>query len=766
MLRLQYDRASELGVGQQEGTPVQSARDVLALPVLPAPPVLCPAGGPPAPATPMTPTAPAGTVPGVLARPLLPLMARAGRASVAPDSRLAAWADLLGRPAPEGRPSRLLARTGALLSVAALLAYLLWRTLLTLPPGGADRTAAVLLVVVEAVPLLGLVVRTVVLWSVDVSSPEPVTAAPPGLAPLVLVRTRDEPAEGLAATVAAACALAPAHETWVVDAGDRPWVARLCERYGARYLRSDSASDGDIGAEAGWGHVVEQARALLAQDAAAGQQPGAGREPVGVLALLDAGHVPLPTFLTHTLGWFADPRVALVQAPRSCYNAGSFEDDGDTGGHGVATRVVLPALQHHGVGPGWSGGSALLRLQALTDVGGAATATAADETATTHRLLRAGWVTRHHHQTVTVGMAPETPDRYLAGLRREALGPARLLVGERLWSPRRWPSWRSYATYLAGAAGWLGGTGLLLGAAVVAAVLLSGARTSTASSWTVALVFVLLLVLRMSGASLLDRGGRHWRTTAALDLLRVLVAVEGLGRLVVRRPHVPPVSAVPAPTASTRTDGPVRGRVPGLLRVLLGLDVLVLLLAALGLTGRVPWHTSVASVVPPGLWLLLATAVLLLAVARVRDPAYVASRRASYRVPVQAPVRVDGVWGELRDVSVGGVAVQVPHGALPASGGVRLRLPATAELGLDIVRVVPGPVVDDVSVRVVPGDWATYRELALWLFHTPAGVVDGLPPGVPAVAAVTPGQRSRRPVLVCEHRGSAADGLLSGGSLP
>ena len=40
----------------------------------------------------------------------------------------------------------------------------------------------------------------------------------------------------IAPTIAAACDLEPAHETWVLDDGDRPWVAELCEAYGARYV--------------------------------------------------------------------------------------------------------------------------------------------------------------------------------------------------------------------------------------------------------------------------------------------------------------------------------------------------------------------------------------------------------------------------------------------------------------------------------------------------------------------------------------------------
>ena len=49
----------------------------------------------------------------------------------------------------------------------------------------------------------------------------------------------------------AACALEPAHETWVLDDGARPWVAALASRLGARYrarTRREHAKAGSINA--------------------------------------------------------------------------------------------------------------------------------------------------------------------------------------------------------------------------------------------------------------------------------------------------------------------------------------------------------------------------------------------------------------------------------------------------------------------------------------------------------------------------------------
>jgi cellulose synthase (UDP-forming) len=55
------------------------------------------------------------------------------------------------------------------------------------------------------------------------------------------------------------------------------------------------------------------------------------------------------------------------------------------------------------------------------------------------------------------------------------------------------------------------------------------------------------------------------------------------------------------------------------------------------------------------------------------------------------------------------------------------------------------------SLRVMADDWAAYRTMSLWLFHTPPGVVDSLPPYAPAVAAIDGSRRSRRNVLGRQH---------------
>ena len=79
-------------------------------------------------------------------------------------------------------------------------------------------------------------------------------------------------------------------------------------------------------------------------------------------------------------------------------------------------------------------------------------------------------------------------------------------------------------------------------------------------------------------------------------------------------------------------------------------------------------------------------------------------------------------------------------------------LPGQVLIKMETVRVRPdGRGDDNASLRVAAGDWATYRALSLWLFHTPDGVIDGLPAGIPAVAATDAPPRSGGSVLARQH---------------
>jgi cellulose synthase (UDP-forming) len=641
----------------------------------------------------------------------------AGTASAGggPDARMATWAAQLAPPAAEPSRSRLAARAGGIAAITALIGYLSWRIAYTLPAGGWNLAAASTLVGFEALPLAGLVLKLVTLWNIDCAAPDPVAAAPAGMRVAVLIPTYNEPVEVLAPTVAAACALEPAHQTWVLDDGDRSWVAEMCEAFGARYVSRPVHQHAKAG-------NLNHALALMAAEEAAG---AAGTE---LIAVLDCDHVPLRPFLTATLGWFEDEDIALVQGAQAFYNSGAFDDDPIAGEQGLFFNVLMPARQHAGVGPFWCGSTAVLRVRALREVGGVATETITEDMHTTLKLIRAGWKTAYHHQTLAVGLAPATAEQYLLQRRRWGMGAMQTLTQERLWAAKRWMSWRNFYEYLAGTLWWLEGIATLLAFLVPAAVLLTGAQTSTAGPGVFAAALGAMLTTRLWGARRLMRRQIHWQTAFALRIFRVPVGMACLWWLLARRTlefHVTPKGG-----AQQR----LRGHAPGILRVLTAFVAGIIGYAAAGLLGWVPWRTNTPSTVASGVWLALAGAVLLLGTRRIRAAEYATSRRNGHRVAARTAITVDGVPGELIDISIGGAAARFPAGSLPESGLVEFQLPGAAAVKMTMARIRRSDAEEVVSLQAVREDWATLRAMSLWLFHTPPGAVRALPPGLPAIA--------------------------------
>lgn len=633
-----------------------------------------------------------------------------------PEASVAAWTSWLAPPRPESKRSRRLAHAGGVAAVVALVAYLTWRVAFTLPSGDWNRSVAFGLIAFEALPLFGLVAKTVTLWNIDTRAPAPVQTAPNDLRVIVLIPTYNEPAEVIAPTIAAACALAPHHETWVLDDGEREWVARMAADYGARYVCRpvhDFAKAGNLN------YALE----LIAAEEAAGV---GGAE---IVAVLDCDHVPLPNFLTATLGWFADDDVALVQGPQAFYNAGAFDDDGYTGEQGLFFNVLMPARQHAGVGPFWCGSTALVRVKALQFIGGVPTETITEDMHTTLKLIRAGWKTVYHHQTLAVGMAPATPEQYLLQRRRWGMGAMQVFVRERLWTAKRWMSWRSFYDYLTSTMWWLEGMATMIAFAVPLAVMLSGAKTSTAAPPVFAAAFTAMFATRLWGAKQLLRRQIHWPTAFALRILRVPVGLACAWWLLSRRTLE--FEVTPKGAADERR----RGRAPRVLTVLTVVVAAVLAYALAGTLGWVPWSTTPASTMAAGAWLALAGGVLVAGTQRIRAAEFATSRRNGHRVGVRTNVRVDGCDGELIDVSVGGAAVRFAAGTAPAGGLVELELPGALPIKMEMVRAEEKSSAHELaSLKVASDDWAARRVLSLWMFHTPEHAVPGLAPGVPVVA--------------------------------
>lgn len=611
-----------------------------------------------------------------------------------------------------------MAHIGGIAAIGSLVLYLTWRLAFTLPAGGWNLTVALILVTFEALPLGGLILKAITLWNIDSQAPPPVTQAPLDQKVAVLIPTYNEPVEVLAPTIAAACALEPTHETWVLDDGDRSWVADMCAAFGARYVsrpHHDHAKAGNMN------HALDL---MVAEEEA-------GKDRIDIIAVLDCDHVPLPTFLTSTLGWFADEEIALVQGPQAFYNSGAFDDDGISGEQGMFFNVLMPARNSAGAGPFWCGSTSLLRVRALRDVGGVATETITEDMHTTLKLIRVGWKTVYHHQTLAVGLAPATADQYLLQRRRWGMGAMQILTHERLWAAKSWMSWRNFHEYLNGTLWWLEGIATLVAFLIPMLVMISGAQTSTAGPLEFLAAFLAMFCTRLWGSKRLMRHQIHWPTAFALRIFRVPVGLACLWWLVSRQ------SLEFQVTPKGANDARLRGRTPQVLNVLVIVVAAVILYAAAGLAGWVPWATSPGSTVAAGAWLVLAGVVLVLGTRRIRASEYATSRRNAHRIAVKAPVIIGGIQGELLDISMGGAAVSFAPGVLREGDRVQLALPGAKPLALDVMRVWDGDAGSETaSLRAADGDWATYRALSLWIFHTPNNAIPGFPDGVPAAASL------------------------------
>ncbi len=206
-----------------------------------------------------------------------------------------------GLPAPETPARRRSIQLAASAALLASVVYLTWRLAFTL---GGSLWLSIPLWILELHAALGLALFAFSLWDLDSESiPEPVDRT--DLRVGILIATYNEPEEVLFPTVAAAVSLEPGHETYVLDDGQRPWVRAMAASLGAKYIARQEHTHAKAG-------NINNALAELDLD---------------LVAVLDADHVAGAGFLTNTLGYFDDPRLAVVQTPQDFYNLDSFEHD-------------------------------------------------------------------------------------------------------------------------------------------------------------------------------------------------------------------------------------------------------------------------------------------------------------------------------------------------------------------------------------------------------------------------------------------------------
>ncbi|MGY1987329.1 glycosyltransferase [Blastococcus sp. SYSU DS0669] len=586
-------------------------------------------------------------------------------------------------PAPEGAARLLVVRAVAVAAVLATAGYLTWRLLVTLPEGPA-LWLGVPFLALELYGGLALVLFVMTTWDV---APATVPAPRPGPPPsvTVLVATYNEHLDVLLPTVAACLAMEGEHETWVLDDGDRLEVEEMVTALGARYVaraEHDHAKAGNL----------NHALALVRTD---------------LVAVFDADHVPDPDFLTRTLPYFADERLALVQTPQHFYNTSSFEHlrpGVDLHEESLFYRVIQ-AGKHHAGAAFWCGTNAVLRAEALREIGGVATESLTEDFHTTMKLHRAGWRSAYHNEVLARGLAAGSPDAFYAQRRRWGRGAMQVLRHDNPLTATGLTA-RQRLGYLYSLSAWFDSWRTLGLALVPVAVLLTGVFPVDAPPVLFAVTAGISFALQQVALGLLSRGFAPARFSLLFEVVRLpsnlaatlSLVLRGRGRFAV--------------TAKGRTgEDRTRARVPALLLVLAAVLGGSLLWTAASLAGWTPVeHRLGGTTLVPVFWVASTLGFVVAGIRRIRDPRFSAERRDGHRFPAALPAVVDGAPARLVDVSLGGAQVRVRGGGVAVGAEVALAIRVPDRAAHVVFRAVVRSRAEDVHrLQFVGRQW---RELA------------------------------------------------------
>ncbi len=586
-------------------------------------------------------------------------------------------------------------RALAVIAMVVGAIYLGWRVAFTLAPDALWLAVPFFLLEVHGFVSLGLFVFSV--WDVDsVVPPRPTNQTDFSIA--MLIPTYNEDPEVLLPTVSAAVALEPAHETWVLDDGNREWVREMAESLGAIYLNRPDNKHAKAG-------NLNHALRYIDSD---------------LVGILDADHVPAPGFLTDTIGYFADSRLALVQTPQDFYNEDSFEHVGSYQEEAMFYRVIQPGKNRHNAAF-WCGTNAVLRTKALRSVGGVATESLTEDLHTTMRLHCKGWNTVFHNEVLARGLAPASYIEYAVQRRRWGAGAMQILRSDTPFF-KRGLTMGQRLSYAATMSGWFEGIRTLGYFALALAVIVSGKAPVDAPIEVFLPLYGAVFCSQQLAMMLMSRGYHRFGAGLLFDFFRLPASVRAIGRLL-----VPQGAKFLVSNKGRSGDERALGHLPSSLMflTLVGLGVWGYFIASvLGFTPTVYREFGVVAVAV--FFLVLDLLVLFVALARATSWRFAAERRGAQRFEIPIPVTLDGRRVRLVRPSMNGGLLTDAIGPR-AVGDLTPRL--SLVVGQDVVVAVnDGKNVAELSgvvkkatdegfaVGFSPGQWAAQGALSQALF--------------------------------------------------
>ena len=185
----------------------------------------------------------------------------------------------------------------------------------------------------------------------------------------------------------------------------------LCARHGAHYLTRDNNHHAKSG---NMNRAMAQTRGEL-------------------ILVLDADHVPTSDFLRNTAGFFLrDRKLAFVQTPHFFLNADPVEKNLSLlnkmpGENDMFYRVVQKGLDLWNTSF-FCGSAALLRRQAVEDVGGFSSESITEDASTSVKMHQKGWRSVYFGKPMVAGLQPETFASFIVQRLRWAMGMGQIFV--------------------------------------------------------------------------------------------------------------------------------------------------------------------------------------------------------------------------------------------------------------------------------------------------------------------------------------------------
>ena len=398
------------------------------------------------------------------------------------------------------------------LALVFTVRYFYWRVGHTMNP--AAKWFFYLFLVAELLNFLESALFYFVAWNpTRYATPSPL----PGRTVDVFITTYNEPLPLLRETITCAANIAYPHRTCILDDGNRAEVAQLAQELGCDYFNRPNHNDAKAG---NLNHAL-------------GQTSG------DFILVLDADHVPAPDIVDHLVGFFRDPKIAIVQTAQDFYNLDSFQHLTNWNSkyawqqQELFFNVIQPGKDRHNAAF-YCGSPALLRREALTQVGGFATGTITEDMHTGMRLQKKGWRVLYHNRTWARGLAPQTFVGFATQWQRWGHGAMQVLrrenplLGRGLSFTQRLCYFSSFYFY------WMGYQKLVYILTPVFC-LISGIFPLVTQPEIFALYFGPYFLLNLVAGSLLQGGLRSFLMSEQFNVLKLQVLMRSATGLVARK---------------------------------------------------------------------------------------------------------------------------------------------------------------------------------------------------------------------------------------